>query len=109
MMSLPRVMHVDPDGTLRIQVLPETAKLRAGMAPSEETGAGAPKILREASGEVTCAGLGDKSFEVSISANEAKVMRVIYSPERHSFLADGKEVALEPHDRPTLHAFVDGS
>ena len=109
MMSLPRVMHVDPDGTLRLQVLPETAKLRAGTVPSEETRAGALKTLRKASGEVTCAGRGDKSFEVSINANETEVMHVSYSPEKHSFLTDGKEVALEPHDLPTLHAFVDGS
>lgn len=108
-MSLPRVMQVDSDGTLRLQVLPETATLRVGMVPSQETRAGVLKTLRKASGEVICVGGGDKSFEVSISANEAELMRVSYSSEKHSFLADGKEVALEPHDRPTLHAFVDGS
>ncbi len=109
MMSLPRVMHVDADGTLRLQALPETVKLRAGTVPSEETRAGVLKILRKTSGEVMCAGRGDKSFDVSINANETEVMRVSYSPEKHSFLVDGKEVALEPHDQPTLHAFVDGS
>ena len=50
-----------------------------------------------------------QGFEVQSDANEAEVMHVSYSPEKHSFLTDGKEVALEPHDLPTLHAFVDGS
>lgn len=109
MMSLPRVMHVDPDGTLRLQVLPETVTLRAGTVASEEASSGVLKTLRKANGEFLCAGGGDKSFEVSISANGSEVMRVSYSPEKHSFLADDKEIALEPHDRPMLHGFVDGS
>lgn len=109
MMSLPRVMQVDPDGTLRLQVLPETTKLRAGTVPPEETRTGILKILRKATGEVMCVGRGHKSFDVTFNANEIEVMRVSYSSEKHSFLANGKAIALEPNDRPTLHAFVDGS
>ena len=72
MMSLPRVMHVDPDGTLRLQVLPETVKLRAGTVPSEETRAGALKTLRKATGEVTCAGRGDKASKFSLTLTRLK-------------------------------------
>jgi beta-fructofuranosidase len=109
MMSLPRVMNVDADGTLRLQVLPEAARLRAGATPPEEAREGVLTTLRKASGEVICAGLGDKSFEFSMSTDEAELLRVSYSPEKHSFTTDGHEVLLKPHDRPTLHAFVDGS
>jgi beta-fructofuranosidase len=34
---------------------------------------------------------------------------VSYSAERHAFVVDGREIALEPSDVPMLHAFVDGS
>jgi beta-fructofuranosidase len=43
------------------------------------------------------------------SAGETELLRVSYSAETHSFIADGKQIALQPDDLPELHAFVDGS
>jgi len=36
-------------------------------------------------------------------------MQISYSPETRTITANGKQIALEPNDVPTLHAFVDGS
>ena len=108
-MSLPRLMHLDPEGTLRLQVLPDTVQLRGSTIPSQGSGSEVLTTLSKANGEMICTGHVDTSFEVSLSANETEIMRVSYSAEKHTFLADGKEVALDPNDQPTLHAFVDGS
>ena len=109
MMSLPRELHLDPDGTLRIQVLPQTAGLRAGSLPYQETRAGVLKTLYQASGEVLCTGVREREMQFTMSAGGVELLRVSYLPEKHAFLIDDKEIALQPKDMPTLHAFVDGS
>lgn len=109
MMSLPRVMNLDKDGTLRIQALPRTAALRAGAVPQEKSRTGERRVLRDASGEVICLGIKGKSFDFTLSTDSAELLHVSYSAEKHAFVADGKEIALEPSDAPMLHAFVDGS
>jgi len=109
MMSLPRELHLDPDGTLRIQVLPQTAGLRAGSLPYQETLAGVLKTLYQASGEVLCTGVREREMQFTMSAGGVELLRVSYLPEKHAFLIDDKEIALQPKDMPTLHAFVDGS
>jgi beta-fructofuranosidase len=109
MMSLPRVMSLDKDGTLRIRTLPQTAALRAGVVPQEKSGAGMHRRLRNASGEVICSGVKGKTFNFILSTDSVELLHVSYSAEKHAFVADGKEIALEPEDAPTLHAFVDGS
>ena len=114
MMALPRVMRLDPDGTLRIQILRQTTALRAGSVPQQPSSAGVLRVLRGASGELTCTGTRGKSFELTLSDDRsdpgaARLLHVSYSAEKHSFAADGKEIALQPDDMPTLHAFVDGS
>jgi beta-fructofuranosidase len=109
MMSLPRVMNLDKDGALRIQALPETATLRAGVVPQEKSSAGVHRVLQQASGELICIGAKGKSFDFTLSTDSAELLHVGYSADRHTFVADGKEIELEPSDEPTLHAFVDGS
>jgi beta-fructofuranosidase len=44
-----------------------------------------------------------------MSDGDTELLRAEYSPAKHSFTVDGKEVALQPDDEPALHAFVDGS
>jgi beta-fructofuranosidase len=105
MMSLPRVMKLDPDGTLRLTVLPQASALRAGPVPD----AGTLKILRQASGEVLCKGAQGSPLQFTMSHGETELLRADYSPEKHSFTIDGKDVVLEANDEPSLHAFVDGS
>jgi len=102
MMSLPRVLNLDKDGTLRVRTLPEAKALRVGAAPTAEA-------LRAASGEVLCSGVKGKSYEFSLTHGDTEILKVSYSGEKHSFMTDGKEIALEPADSPTLHAYVDGS
>jgi beta-fructofuranosidase len=109
MMSLPRRMRLDSDGTLRIQTLPQVSTLRAGILLAEKTPAGQRVILPNASGEALCSGARGSALQWSISDGAREILRVSYSPERHAFVTEGREVALQPADLPTLHAFVDGS
>jgi beta-fructofuranosidase len=108
-MSLPRTMNLDKDGTVRIQALPQTATLRSGVLPQEESPTGVRRILRKASGEVICSGAKGKSFEFTLRDHSSELLHVSYSAERHAFVTDGREIALELSDVPMLHAFVDGS
>jgi len=105
MMSLPRVLNLDKDGTLRVRVLPQAAALRAGVVQGPATA----KTLAAASGEVICSGAKGKSYEFSLSHGDTEILKVSYSGEKHSFMTDGKEISLEPGDPPTLHGYVDGS
>ncbi|WP_176441552.1 glycoside hydrolase family 32 protein [Granulicella rosea] len=109
MMSLPRVLHLDADGTLRITSLPQAAVLRAATLPAQKTHAGVLKTLPEATGELLCTGLRGSPMQLTMTAGASEVLRVLYSPEKHAFLVAGREIALKPNDAPTVHGFVDGS
>jgi beta-fructofuranosidase len=108
MMSLPRVMQLDADGTLRLTVLPEVKVLRTGRVPQEESRAGVVRTLKAATGEVMCAG-AKEDFEFTMSDGDGELVKVSYSAEKHTMIADGHEVVLEAGDEPTVHGFVDGS
>jgi beta-fructofuranosidase len=109
MMSLPRVLNLDVNGTLRMRILPRTETLRAGTVPSAESRTGQLKLLRAACGEVVCNGDPKQDFTFTFATEAAELMRVQYSAAKHSFTAGDREIVLEPTDQPTLHAFVDGS
>jgi beta-fructofuranosidase len=106
MMSLPRVLNLDASGALRVTTLPGLDKLRAGALPVEASGR---CKLPGASGELLCVGVPASSLELTMSEGTKELLRVRYSPEKHTMIADGKEIPLEPGDAPVLHAFVDGS
>jgi beta-fructofuranosidase len=109
MMSLPRVMNLDSDGTLRLHILPQTAALRAGTITVERSAASTQATLPEASGEVILNGVKRVGFTFTISTATAELLHVDYSAEKHTFTAEGKETPIEADDAPTLHVFVDGS
>jgi beta-fructofuranosidase len=109
MMSLPRVLTLDADGTLKMETLPALASLRAGKLPDQEIRAGVCRVLPKATGEVLCTGTKGKAFTFRMSDGAAELMKVAYEPETHTFSADGKTIALEPGDEATVHAYVDGS
>jgi beta-fructofuranosidase len=109
MMSLPRVLNLDKDGTLRVRALPQAAALRAAVVPQQESRSGVLKTLAAASGEVVCSGVKGKSYEFTLAYGETEVMRVSYSGDQHAFMTDGMLIVLQPGDLPTLHAYVDGS
>lgn len=109
MMSLPRVMNLDQDGTLRLRILPQAASLRSGEILQDVSRSGILKTLRNASGEIMCSGTTNKSFEFTLNNGDTELLQVSYSADKHAFVAGGKEIALRPTDVPTLQAFVDGS
>jgi beta-fructofuranosidase len=109
MMSLPRVLNLDTNGTLRIRILPRTATLRSGAVPVSASRTGQVTSLRAASGEVFCNGAASQDFTFTLATDAAELMRVQYSAAKHAFTAGDAAIALEPTDQPTLHAFVDGS
>jgi beta-fructofuranosidase len=108
MMSLPRVMALDADGTLRLSVLPEVKALRASALHGPGSSSGVGVTLPAANGELLCHGIPGKSFTLRMSAG-AELAKVEYVAERNAFVADGREIRLQPEDRPSVHAFVDGS
>ena len=108
-MSLPRVMNLDSDGTLRLRVLPQTSTLRVAALPVEKVHEGVKTTLRNASGEVLCKGVKGTSFTFSLRIAADTLLHVDYSASNHTFTANGNEIALQQRDTPTLHAFVDGS
>jgi beta-fructofuranosidase len=108
MMSLPRVMALDTDGTLRLRVLPQTSALRSGALKVDGVSSGFGVTLPAANGELLCSGTKGKSFQLRMSAGQA-LATLDYVADKHAFIADGKEIALEPEDVPNVHAFVDGS
>jgi beta-fructofuranosidase len=109
MMSLPRVLSLDKDGTLRIKSLPEAAVLRAGVLPYQETRAGLLKIIPKATGEVLCTGARSRRMSFTMSDGSKELLSAVYLPEKNSFVVDGSEMTLKPADVPSLHAYVDGS
>jgi beta-fructofuranosidase len=113
MMSLPRVLHLDQDGTLRMQVLPALATLRSASPMQLANSGNAIELtLQKASGEVLCtAPRQTEAFEfvMQSSIDNGELLHIAYDPARHAFLVDGKEIALETTDTPQLHAYVDGS
>jgi len=106
MMSLPRVLNLDSNGTLRVTPLPELDQLRDGALPVKASGG---CTLPDASGELLCAGVPGSSLELTMSEGTTELLRVRYLPEKHTMIADGKEFLLEDGDAPVVHAFVDGS
>ena len=108
MMSLPRVLSLDADGTLRIQTLPQLDSLRAGVVQGMHSGEKIKVTLPRATGEVLCKG-AEGAFEFKIMGGAKELLHVNYSAETRTFTAEGRQILLELGDTPTLHAYVDGS
>ena len=113
MMSLPRVLRLDRDGVLGMQVLPGLASLRSALpAPPARSGNEIRFTLPKASGEVLCTALPRTApFKLVMqnSTDGSELLHIAYEPGKHAFTAGEKEIALEPNDMPQLHAYVDGS
>jgi beta-fructofuranosidase len=111
MMSLPRVLSLDPDGTLRMRILPALVSLRHGKIRAGESRAGTRLTLPRGTGEFLCAAPPNaQDFTVQLSiAPDRELLKIAYSAAKHAFTADGKEILLEAGDPPTVHGYVDGS
>ncbi len=109
MMSLPRVMRLDTDGTLRLQVLPQTSVLRGASLPFLTSATGKTVLLQNANGELSIEGRKGTAFQATVSNGADTFMKIEYLPERHVMVANGHEIQLQPADSPTVHAFADAS
>ncbi|WP_052201033.1 glycoside hydrolase family 32 protein [Terriglobus sp. TAA 43] len=110
MMSLPRVLRLSPDGTLRIQLLPELKTLRsdAGL-PMTRSRAEVTLTLPVANGEITCKGKRGQPLHVSIQLAGNEILSIEYLPGLHAVRMADREVALDETHFPSLHLLVDGS
>ena len=109
MMSLPRLMSLDKDGTLRVDTLPDLHRLREAALPGAASHDAVSQTLSRATGEILCTGAPGGAFELTMGYGETEIVRVSYLPEKHAFMADSKEIVLNAEDSPELHAYVDGS
>lgn len=109
MMSLPRVMNLDRDGTLRLRVLPEITALRGGALAVQYSASGAQTVISQATGEVLCEADLKDSFEMIFAMGEEEIVRLRYSAEQRTIFAGSEQIVLQPGDRPSVHAFIDGS
>ncbi len=109
MMSLPRVLYLDKDGTLRMQLLPQTASLRSTQITPVLSASTTTFTLEKATGEVWCSGARNSSLEFTATDGISELLRISYVATKNVMLADGKKIQLEPGDIPEVHAFVDGS
>jgi beta-fructofuranosidase len=109
MMSLPRLLTLDSDGTLRISTPEQVNVLRVGELSREPSATGILKTLHRATGEVLCVGSKGHEFTLTFHNGDTELARVSYDPATHSLAADGHTIALQPDDVPQVHAYVDGS
>jgi beta-fructofuranosidase len=111
MMSLPRVLHLDPDGTLRMEILPALADLRSTRIALQRSAQGTAFTLPQANGEFICTGVAGSAFDLVITnaATQQELMRVAYLPQKHALSLADSEVTLAPGEAPHVHAFIDGS
>lgn len=109
MMSLPRVLNLDPDGTLRMQVLPQAATLRHEPILQKKTKSKSSVTAPNATGEMVCVGKKGTGIELSVMLDATELFYLTYSSEQHAWLVDGRNIKLQPSDVPEIHAFIDGS
>jgi len=109
MMSLPRVLHLDKDGMLRMEMLPEISALRRNPLQREASQNQFVQTLPRATGELLCAADGASDLKLRISVGDHTLMDLSYLAATQSWMADGKPVALPSVDLPKAHAFFDGS
>jgi len=108
MVSLPRVLRLEEDGTLRMEALPELSVLRTKAIPATVMVSGAKVTLPGSNGEVICNGRRGEPFEITIGTGSVLV-RVQYAPQTHRIRIGDREAELPVRDDPSVHVFVDGS
>ena len=109
MMSLPRALNLDADGTLHMQMLPSISALRTSVLDQQNIRAGKQIKLPKATGEVVCTGSASHDFAFKMSTGATGLLHVTYSAEKHAFVIDGRQIVLQTNDAASLHVFVDGS
>lgn len=125
LMSLPRVLNLEPSGRLSMRVLPAVERLRKGervfvSTPDEAKNRSAIESIRlhQCCGEILCSVPGtDAPFGLALHSfadgrMDKELMSIQYGPNRPDHLSvDGKAVPIH-RDRTghlELHMYVDGS
>ena len=113
MMSLPRVLSLDTDGTLHMQFLPQLATLRVepgipGLSLTTETRA----TFSGGAGEALITGSTEsEAFDLTVKTgfDEKPIMQLNYLPENRAMVIDGEKLEFSAPEAPHLHLYVDGS
>ena len=113
MMSLPRILSVGTDGTLRMRFLPKLMTLRGTStippaSPSNETTA----TLIAGNGEALITGPAESgSFDLTVmtTSDEKPLLQLSYQPAKRAVVIDGKELNLSKVEATHVHAYFDGS
>jgi len=108
-MSLPKVLSLDSDGTLRIQMLPELSTLRDTELPNFAAADATIATLPNSSGEVFCTGPRDRAFSFTLTDQASKILQISYDPLQSAFIVNGTKITLLDHDIPTIRVFIDAS
>jgi len=108
MMSLPRVLNLDPDGNLKIEFLPSTKMLRRRAIKPEVRNDKAVVSVPRCTGELVVSSPRGEDWQTQIEL-PGKTLELKYDAGAHAFVVKNNTVALQPHDLPSLHMFFDGS
>lgn len=110
-MSLPRLLHLDPDGRLRMDTLPALRSLRG--APTTDPGSSRTHHLRllRSNGEFLATGEAKIAVQCIVRnvGDGNEIARVKYDPASSRFYVGDQYVQLNTDDTPSIHLFADGS
>lgn len=113
MMSLPRVLHLDPDGTLRMVFLPELRDLRSPATPQIPVNRiPIPIPIPKSCGEVLWtipASLTHFELALHSATDNAKLLHIQRVEGKQTIEVDGLEIPVASGNAMQLHVFVDGS
>lgn len=113
MMSLPRVLRLDNDGGLRMQMLSGFASLRGAAIEGQVVAASGEQrfVLRQANGELLSRPASGQGFELTMTygGDSTTLLHLSYSPEKQRVTLDGTEIGPVLKGVAQVHIFVDGS
>jgi beta-fructofuranosidase len=113
MMSLPRILSVDTDGTLRMRFLPKLMTLRGtSTIPDASLSNETTATLIGGNGETLITGPAESgSFDLNVmtTSDEKPLLQLSYQPAKRVVLLDGKELNLSQAEDAHVHAYFDGS
>ncbi|AFL88500.1 beta-fructosidase, levanase/invertase [Terriglobus roseus DSM 18391] len=110
-MSLPRVLHLDADGTLRMDTLPTLQALRGAPVSVSTSNLTQRVRLPKSNGEIlaTPAPRVNAQCIVRNAADNTEIAAVHYDSATHRFHAGDQSFELHATDTADIHLFADGS
>jgi beta-fructofuranosidase len=110
-MSLPRVLHLDSDGTLRMDTLPALKSLRGAALAISGSENSRLVTLPRCNGELMAAATFGTSVQCFVrnAADRQEVASVRYDAATHRYLIGDQSFALNEKDSADIHLFADGS